>query len=464
MVAPTSPSPSSRPAALTPPPVSVGPDRAPRRVVVAGVGLVTPLGVGAWATYAALLAGRRITDRIVNLEPDTAAVPLVQAVGGVSVARHTAVDPAVELAERAAREAAGEAGVGLAGLATWLGTSKGAVGRFGEAAARRQLPGGPPMTFDHALAGALGPHGYLAHHLQLRTGLRPRGHCVAACASSLTALHQARMALRGEGWERWGWDRVAALNPGKASDGGGRDCALVLTAEAALLPVFIHSYQRLGVLAPLTLEGYRGRPLSAARRGFVLAEVGAAVLLRRLGPGESPTAGQIELVDSAIATEAEDLVRPSAEMAGLKAVVGRLTGGRRWAAVHPHAPGTAEHDPRELSLLAEAVAESRSGGGGGGGAVNDQKVEPPAVYAHKGALGHTLGSAGLVSLVLACLAARCGKLPPMGWLEDEGAAIRDAGLPIGPRPTLPADGPGGGHLVLAAGFAGHVAGAVIARA
>ena len=425
----------------------------PGRVVIAGVGLVTPLGVGAWASFASLLAGRRITDRIAQLEPDTDAVPLVQAVGGVSVARHTATDPAVELAERAAREAVGEAGTSLNRLPTWLGTSKGAVGKWGEAAARRQLPHAPALTVDHALAGALGPHGYLTHHLQLRTGLQPRGHCVAACASGLTALHHARMALQHDSF-------VKSFLPATAgnADPEQGDEALVLTAEAALLPPFIHSYRRLGVLAPLTLEGYRGRPLAADRGGFVLAEVGAAVLLRRLPPGQAPTPGQVELLDTALATEAEDLIRPSAEMAALSRVAGRLIGDRPIGALHPHAPGTAEHDPRELAILAQALQRQP----------NPTPGPAPAVYAHKGALGHTLGSAGLVSLVLACLSARTGQLPPMPWLNDAsttppaGPGHVDTPLPVSARPALDPDRRHAAHVILAAGFAGHVAGAAIA--
>jgi 3-oxoacyl-[acyl-carrier-protein] synthase II len=405
--------------------------RRPARVVIAGVGLVTPLGHGAWPTFAALLQGRRITDRIDALEPDTDPLPLAQAVGGVSVARHTATDPTVELAERAAREAAAEAGVGLSGLPTWVGTSKGAVGvwdlGFGDWGLGK---GRLSQCFCEAVA--LGPHGYLSHHLAQRTGIAVRRHTVAACASSLTALHQARLTL---------------LN--RKSKIKNRKYALVLTAEAALLPAFVHSYRRLGVLAPLTLDGYRARPLSERRDGFVLAEVGAAVLLRRLPPGSEPEAHEIELLDTAIATEAEDLIRPSGAMSALRDVADRLLGSRRLAALHPHAPGTAEHDPRELRVLHDALR------------LRDRP--PPAVYAHKGALGHTLGSAGLVSLVLACLSARSGKLPPMPWLNDPGAkAMPDAALPLSAAPVLSDEQRHGAHAVFAAGFGGHVAGAVIA--
>ncbi len=406
------------------------PRRVPR-VVIAGLGLITPLGHGAWPTFAALLRGRRLTDRIAQLEPGTGAVPLVQAVGGVSIARHTSSDPAVELAERAAREAAAEAGQPLIGQPTWLGTSKGAVGVL-DAAVAAWASGVKPLPPSGLEVVTLGPHGYLSHQLTRRTGVTVRRHTVAACASSLTALHQARLGL---------------LNPRPDLHELNSDTALVVTAEAALLPAFIHSYRRLGVLAPLTLDGYRGRPLGDDRRGFVLAEVGAAVLLRRLASGEQPRGHDVELLDTAVATEAEDLIRPSGSMHALRHVGERLCEGRRLAALHPHAPGTAEHDDREWAVLREVTA-------GGGGPV------PPA-YANKGALGHSLGSAGLVSLVLACLAIRTGKLPPMPWLADTAAPPdngrqHDASAPVAVIP--------GPHAVFAAGFGGHVAGAVVGPA
>ncbi len=402
------------------------------RIVIAGVGLITPLGHSAWQTFSALLGGRRVTDRIDQLEHDTQPVPLVQAIGGVSVARHTRSDPTVELAERAAREAAAEAGVALDGLRTWLGTSKGAVGAMSDFRWGMRDGGWRMDRVSSRLAEAvaLGPHGYLSHHLSQRTGLTVHRHAVAACASSLAALDQARRAL---------------LHPRRDSRPATCDLALVLTSEAALLPAFIHSYQRLGVLAPLTLEGYRQAPLDASRRGFVLSEAGAAVLLKRLEPGEPPKPGQIELLDTATACEARDLIRPSREMAALRHVAGRLLAGRRIAALHPHAPGTAEHDPAESAALHEVLRDHALPGSAG----------PPAVYANKGAVGHTLGSAGLVSLVLACLAARSGRLPPMPWLSEP----IDSPLPLHHRPAVVDHE--GVHGIFAAGFGGHVAGAVI---
>ena len=406
------------------------------RVVIAGVGLVTPLGVGAWATFRALLGGRTVSDRLSGLEEGTEAVALARAIGGVASAGHGPTDPTVELAERAGREAAGEAGVALAGLPTWVGASKGAVGTL--AAGRWPLAVGSDASgggLQQAVEAVVhGPHGYLSHHLRRRMGIDLRGCAVAACASSLVALDQARRWLIAE----------------PAAGGQRPAAALILTAESALTPLFIHSYRRLGVLAPLTVHDYHQRPLDERRGGFVLAAAGAAVLLRRLPLGEAPRPGQVELVDTATACEAYDMIRPAPGQPALRHVAERLFHHRDIAVLHPHAPGTLEHDPGELAALAAALASSSPD--------PRPSTQHPATYANKGTLGHSLGSSGLVSLVLAALAARVGRLPRMPWLDRP---LVDVPLPLNAAPYIDADRRHACHAVFASGFAGHVAGAVL---
>lgn len=415
------------------------------RLVMSGWGLVSPLGHSAWETFAALLAGRMLAERAAALPADIAPVDLVRALGCVSLAQHTPSDPAVELAERAAREAlfmAGAAAPGSPPPEAILGASKGAIDTLMRAAARHAggraaLADSPalrsPPPADADLAAALGPHGYLAHHLAGRLGLGSVECVVAACASGLTALHVARRRLLdGDG----GADR------GDPHASGPPRRLLVVTAEASLLPLFIHSYDRLGVLPPLTADAYRGLPLDQRRAGFMLAELGAAVVLDRLDPGSEPAPGQIELLDTAVASEAHDVIRSAPEMPALRRVAERLLRGRPIAMLHPHATGTREQDAEELGVYAERL---------------DAQPEPPHVYASKGALGHGLGAAGLVSLVLAALCAKARRRPPMPWLREPV----ETPLPLqpSPQPITP-----GAHAVFSAGFGGHVAGAVIAAA
>lgn len=417
------------------------PEKPRYRVLIAGFGLVTPLGGSAWQTFTNLLAGHTLADRTGNLPEDIVPVDLARAVGAVTAAQHTATDPVIELAEKAAREAAMAAGVDLKDIPTFVGTSKGAVHAL-TAAHRIHFPQAHPPTLnappppDADLAVALGPHGYLNHHLQQRLHLGPIHHYVAACASSLTALHHARQSLLREPVCAPASSQVPAPRPQTPNH------ALVVTAEASLLPLFIHSYRRLGVLAEQTPQGYRERPLDNTRRGFMLGEAGAAVLLTRVPTEEEPLPGETELLDTAFACEAYDLIRPSPTMPALRRIATQLFTNRPIDVIHPHAPGTTDHDPAELNAYIDTLKHTG-------------QSEMPNLYACKGALGHSLGAAGLSALVIACLCAKTRKNPPMPWLTSP----MDSPLSLTAHPSSLK--PSTTHAVFAAGFAGHTAGAVI---
>lgn len=361
----------------------------PAPITIAGVGLVTPLGHSAWSTWRALLDGKCLTDRCAALPPDVAPVDLVRSVGCVSVSQHISADPTVELAERAARQAIDEAGVEPDALPVVLGVSKGAVADIN--------------------AYARGPVSLLSRGLHERLPLGDTRQIVAACASSLVAVHMARRWMQH--------DNLAAV--------------LVITAEAALQPVFIHSYARLGVLPALDVDRYRCRPLDESRCGFVLTEVGAAVLLTRDGAGPV-------LADTAVACEANDAIRAPSDRSALRHVAGRLL-RQPVDLLHPHATGTIENDQAELATYAQA-----------------SDTQQTDVYAAKGALGHGLGSAGLTSLALAAVADRTQRRPPMPWLAT----------PMRSAFAMSFDGPKrpiARQAIFAAGFGGHVAGVVIEK-
>lgn len=402
--------------------------------------MVSALAGSAWNTYRALLDGRTLDDRLATLPAEVDPVALVRWVGSSGIAEHIADDPVVELTERAIREAAVEAGVALQDCPVVLGASKGAIKRQCQAAARffdgdakdwMASAQTSPQARMVAQSIALGAHGYWAARLQERMGVRVVGQRVAACASSLAALDAARRYMQSP---------------------DGPPVMIVATAEAALMPIYIHSYRRLGVLATATPKAYRSYPLDERRGGFRLCELAAAVVLRRASTEVKPkqrTAASVRLVDTAVAGEAYDLIRPDPEMSALARVARQVLAHQPLDVLHPHAPGTVEHDSTELRVLTEAHDQHHG--------------ETPAhVYANKGALGHGLGSAGLASLVLAAVMIRAGRVPPMPWLAQpmplESEVLRGVMLDDQPHTCMR----GGTHGIFAAGFGGHVAGAVIA--
>ncbi|MCC5830629.1 MAG: hypothetical protein JJU36_14375 [Phycisphaeraceae bacterium] len=463
------------------------------RIAITGLGLVSPLGRSAWATFHALLQGRRLTDRFNSrdrLAPlDLAELDLTQQVQWLGQAANTSpqsIDPALDIAEIAALQALDEAAAfeaekgDRAGLITpsgmiaadnvpgagllmpnpppqprplperrnkditlFLGTSKGAMvawqkalDLFSPVNATSSRSGPPTGGLRNTVIGsqplaeviARGPAHWLEGTLAHRLGVTPGATSIAACASGLVALDQAR---------RW------LLHPPASPDPESRPSrrCLVVATEAALLPCLIHSYRRLGVLAAHRGRLTEGRPLHPERAGFMLAQLAAAVVLQRLEPDDPNP--PLELLDTAIANDSHDLIRPAPGMPALDHLAARLLGGRDVDALHPHATGTQEHDPVELAILERYLQRSAQ------------------VYAVKGALGHGLGAAGLVSLVVAGLCARTGRTPPMPWLD------RTMDLP-GRADMLTVEQAGGDtarrtHAVFAAGFGGHNAGAVIQR-
>lgn len=211
---------------------------------------------------------------------------------------------------------------------------------------------------------------------------------------------------------------------------------LIITADAALLPAFIHGYHRLGVLAPLTPENYRGLPLDEAAQGFMIAQAGAAVVLECVDDDQWFAPPQaVELIDSAEACDAFDLIRPCEAMTALRHISNELLRDREIDLIHPHATGTVHHDRYELNALRDSLGQ-----------------QFPDYYAHKGALGHTLGCSGLISAVIACLCARTQRRPPMNWLTNPVSLGLSALCPKQPIRT---------QAIFAAGFAGHAAGVVL---
>src|SRR5204862_7358830 len=82
----------------------------------------------------------------------------------------------------------------------------------------------------------------------------------------------------------------------------------------------------------------------------------------------------------------------------LRRLLNHVVDGQPVDLVHAHATGTEMNDPIELAAIESALPADQ---------------DPPAIlYSHKGALGHSLGAAGLVSVVLNCMSHHKGVVPP----------------------------------------------------
>lgn len=313
---------------------AAGPRQAPR-VAVRGWGAATALGDLA-ATWSGLLSGRFISDHArchVNAPPTDSRV--------LSLAR----DVVEQLGPCALDEDA----------AVVIGTSKGSVEQWLSA---RVSPAGLADIAD-AVARLVRTRG-------------PRLTLSAACASGLHALVRGAMMIRAAEARQ----------------------VLVVAAEASVHPLFLGSFQRLGVLAS---PGGGCRPFDQNRTGFYMCEAAAAVLLEADLDDGADRSAALYLDGFALGGDATHLTGGDGELRTLRHLLSRVVADRPVDFIHAHGTGTPANDAAELAAIDSVLPDG---------------ADKPSVYSHKGALGHSLGAAGLLSVVLNCQAHATGTIPP----------------------------------------------------
>jgi len=362
-----------------------------RRVAVTGLGMVSPVGTSAPASFQALLEGR---SGLQLLEPAEAPHPLAVPAGvcadfdagaALGKPRAATMDRYSQLGVAAALEAWRDAGLAEApgedrsqwGVA-W-GTGMGGALTFERgyrevyAAGRERLA---PLTVVQAMNNAC------ASHLAIGLGLG------GTCGTHSVACSSAAMAL-GDAFRRVRDGRAPVMLAGGS--------------EAPLAYGVIRAWLALQVLAPGDAAGaaLACRPFQRDRAGLVLAEGGAALVLEDWTRAERRGARiYAELAGYGESSDHANLVRPSREGQARALRAALADAGIAPQAldyVNAHATGTREGDAVEVGALADALG------------VHASRV---LVSSTKSAHGHPLGAAGALEAVITVLALHRGDLPP----------------------------------------------------
>jgi 3-oxoacyl-[acyl-carrier-protein] synthase II len=352
------------------------------RIVVSGLGVVSPYGAGVKTFWAGLAAGTCAIRPITLIETDgfrsriAAEVPADTVAGlGVS-ARRTRAD---RLGLAAAREALADAVLSARDRAeTALVVGAVGGGMFeGEEWYWEETRSGRPSPRITALRSIL-PCTH-AETLGFRLGLGgPKETVVMACASGAAAIALGADLIRE----------------------GAASCALVGGVDA-LTRICFMGFNALRLLDPEPC-----RPFDRDRKGMSIGEAAAFLLLEDAERCRARGARHHgELLGAAVTTDAHHVTAPHPEGEGM---VRAMTQALRAAQVAPHeigyvnahGTGTLQNDRTEALALARVFGAGRV-----------------LVSSTKSLVGHTMAAAGSLEAVATLLTLQHGLVPPTAHLE-----------------------------------------------
>jgi 3-oxoacyl-[acyl-carrier-protein] synthase II len=393
-----------------------------RRVVITGVGAVSPLGVGAEALI------ERWSEGQCGIEDGAGRCSEFDPSEFLSRKEARRSDRFTQFAIAAAREALEQAGwaddlpyesgrigcvmgTGIGGL----GSLEEQEGVLRERGPKAVSPLSVPLMMGNAAAAALA----------MRHGIHGQTYgVVSACAAGANAIGSAvRMIEAG--------DAEAAL-------GGG--------AEAALTGLAVAAFAAMGATSPSGVS----RPFDARRDGFVMGE-GAGVLVLEEAEAAKRRGAEVlgEVLGYGATSDAHHLTAPEPSGAEAARAIGLALedaglGTDEIDYVNAHGTSTPLNDRTETEALKMALGA-------------DARRVP--ISSTKSAIGHLLGAAGAVEAIATLGALRRGSAPPtLGWEEREEGL--DLDYVPGEARALPARRNGDGARPLvgisnAFGFGGH---------
>ena len=366
----------------------------PPRVVITGVGALTPLGHTVAETWQSLLAGRSGIDYISKFDTTDLRVNFAGEVRGFDPGAYMdrkearRLDPCIQYALAAAQQAVADAALDLEAedpvrIGVIVGSGIGGIGSFRENVDVVQAKGlrkVSPFMIPNMLVDSPGGKIAIEHNLQ-----GPNHAVVSACASGTTASGEAFEILRR----------------------GDADVMLAGGAEAALIPINISAFDVMGALSQRVGDPAGAcRPFDSDRDGFVMSE-GAAILV-------------METLEHALARGARIL----AEVIGY----GNTNDAYHMAA--PHATGRGAADAMRIALRKAAdYGETLTdidyiNAHGTGTRLNDlgetlaiKQVFAEAAYnvrisSTKSMTGHLLGAAGALEAIICTQVINQGMVPP----------------------------------------------------
>lgn len=407
------------------------------RVVVTGVGVVSPIGIGRDRFWDSLMEGRSGVDRISRFDPSGFETQIAAEVRDFDAADYMdrkearRNDRFVQFAYAASRMALEDAGFsitpanasqvgvligsGIGGATTWEEQHRILL----ERGPSRVSPFFIPMIIVNMAAGII----------SILTGAKgPNSAVVTACATGGNAIGDAaRLIQRGE---------AAAMLAGGS--------------EATITPLSVAGFCSMKAMSTRNDEPHKAvRPFDATRDGFIMGEGAGVVLLENLEQARRREAHvYAELVGYGMSGDAYHITQPDPEADGAARSMRNALHDAKMEPgeidyINAHGTSTLYNDRTETLAIKHVFGPH---------------AKRVPVSSTKSMTGHLLGAAGGVELIACVLAIQRGVIPPTINYE-----VPDPDCDLDYVPNAPREATVNAAMSNAFGFGGHNAILIVRR-
>jgi nodulation protein E len=377
---------------------------APRRVAITGLGIISPLGLNLEENWKSLSEGRAAIGPIKGADCSTLRFKNGAEVTGYDPVQHfpggkdAYIDRFAQFSVVAAREALRNSGLELTPemrerSAIVCGSAVGGQAAIEAGFEDLWVQGRGrvhPLTIPKTMSNAG------ASHIAMDTGMSGPTYTVStACSSANHAIGQAFRLVRD----------------------GEADVAMTGGSEAMFSIGMLKAWEAMRVIAPDTC-----RPFSKDRRGMILGEGGAMMVLEPMDAAKARGAKIFaELCGFGMTADAHHLTQPA-----VHGPARAMRGALREAGLAPeaigyinaHGTGTPGNDPVESSAIREVFG------------AHADKI---GVSSTKSMHGHALGAAGALEAIATILALYHGILPPTANFNERDPECDLDYIPNQPR-------------------------------
>ena len=399
------------------------------RVVITGIGVVSPIGLDRQSTWEGLVAGKSGVDRISCFDPEGYRTTIAAEVLGFDAAQHVGrkearrMDRFVQLGAVAALEAIDHAGISINAdnstrVSVMISSGIGGIITLSEQV--KVLENRGPSRISPFLVPMMLPD-MASGQVSIMLGAKgPNYSTVSACSSGADAIGQALEVLQE----------------------GDADVVLAGGAEAAICPIGVAGFNACHALSTRNDDPTAAsRPFDAERDGFVMGE-GAGVLVMEtlenaIERGATPI---VELVGYGSTADANHITQPAPEGEGAARAMKIAI---KKAGLQPDEIGYVNAHGTSTPLNDKYETMAMKG-------VFEEGAYSVPISSTKSMTGHLLGASGALEAAITSLAIAKQTIPPTINLRNA-----DPECDLNYTPNVATQGRIDAALSNSFGFGGH---------